>query len=314
MSDTPAEEECETFTLTVLGGADERRLDLWLARRLPELTRSRIQTLARQGFLTDAEGRPVGKLSAAPLPGATYILTLPPAEPTEVVPEDIPLDILYEDGDLLALDKPAGLVVHPACGHSHGTLVNALLYRCPDLKGIGGALRPGIVHRLDMDTSGVMVVAKTERALRALAEAFAAHALTKCYVAIVHGAPPSEGTLDNLIGRSPSNRQKMAVVPRNGRRAVTHWRVQTALPDGLSFVECRIETGRTHQIRVHLASLGAPIAGDALYGKPALDRRLPVPPKRQLLHARLLELPHPVTGEPLRFEAPLPEDFKPYLP
>lgn len=314
MSDTPAEEECETFTLTVPGGADERRLDLWLARRLPELTRSRIQTLARQGFLTDAEGRPVGKLSAAPLPGATYILTLPPAEPTEVLPEDIPLDILYEDGDLLALDKPAGLVVHPACGHSHGTLVNALLYRCPDLKGIGGALRPGIVHRLDMDTSGVMVVAKTERALRALAETFAAHALTKRYVAIVHGAPTSEGTLDNLIGRSPSNRQKMAVVPRNGRRAVTHWRVQTALPDGLSFVECRIETGRTHQIRVHLASLGSPIAGDAFYGKPALDRRLPVPPKRQLLHARLLELPHPVTGEPLRFEAPLPEDFKPYLP
>ena len=314
MSDTPAEEECETFTLTVPGGADERRLDLWLARRLPELTRSRIQALARQGFLTDAEGRPVGKLSAAPLLGATYILTLPPAEPTEVVPEDIPLDILYEDGDLLALDKPAGLVVHPACGHSHGTLVNALLYRCPDLKGIGGALRPGIVHRLDMDTSGVMVVAKTERALRALAETFAAHALTKRYVAIVHGAPPSEGTLDNLIGRSPANRQKMAVVPRNGRRAVTHWRVQTALPDGLSFVECRIETGRTHQIRVHLASLGSPIAGDALYGKPALDRRLPVPPKRQLLHARLLELPHPVTGEPLRFEAPLPEDFKPYLP
>lgn len=307
------EEEGETLTLTVEGGAEERRLDQWLARRLPELTRSRIQALARQGLLTDAEGRPAGKLSAPPRPGATYLLTLPPAEPTDLVPEPIALDVLYEDAELLALDKPAGLVVHPACGHTHGTLVNALLWHCPDLRGVGGERRPGIVHRLDRDTSGVMVVAKSDRAFQGLARAFAAHDLEKDYVAIVHGAPPPQGTLDTLIGRSPANRQKMAVLRAGGRRAVTHWRVEAALPDGLCRVACRIETGRTHQIRVHLASLGAPIVGDALYGKPALDRRLPVPPARQLLHARRLALRHPVTGAPLLFEAPFPPDFAPYL-
>lgn len=308
-----AEEEAETLTLTVEGGADERRLDQWLARQLPELTRSRIQALARQGALTDAEGRPVGKLSAQPRPGAIYLLTLPPAEPTELEPEPIALRILYEDGDLLALDKPAGLVVHPACGHSHGTLVNALLWHCPDLRGIGGERRPGIVHRLDRDTSGVMVVAKSDRAFQGLARAFAEHDLEKDYVSVTHGAPPPEGTLETQIGRSPANRQKMAVLRVGGRRAVTHWRVEAALPGGLCRVACRIETGRTHQIRVHLASLGTPIVGDALYGRPALDRRLPHPPGRQLLHARRLALRHPVTGAPLCFEAPPPPDFAPYL-
>lgn len=308
-----APEVCDTLTLRVEGGAEARRLDQWLARRLPELTRSRIQALARQGRLTDAEGRAIVKLSAPPLPGSTLILTLPPAEPSEALPEDIPLNVLYEDGDLIALDKPAGLVVHPACGHSHGTLVNALLHHCPNLKGIGGERRPGIVHRLDMDTSGVMVVAKTERAHRALVQAFAEHALTKTYVAIVHGVPPPEGTLENRIGRHPTHRQKMAVVRDNGRRALTRWRVLATLPDGLCRVACTIETGRTHQIRVHMASLGTPIVGDTLYGKPAQDRRLPHPPERQLLHARLLALAHPVTGAPLRFEAPFPADFAPYL-
>ncbi len=314
MSDAPENEAEETFTLTVEAGADERRLDQWLARRLPELTRSRIQALARQGRLTDATGGPVAKLSAAPIPGATYALTLPPAEPTDLIPEDIPLTVLYEDADLLALDKPAGLVVHPACGHTHGTLVNALLFHCPDLRGIGGAQRPGIVHRLDMDTSGVMVVAKTDRAFQGLARAFAEHDLEKRYVAITQGAPkPHSGTLDTPIGRSPANRQKMAILRAGGRRAITHWRILATLPQGLARVECLIETGRTHQIRVHLASLGTPIVGDALYGKPALDRRLAHPPARQLLHARRLALRHPVTGEPLRFEAPFPADFLPYL-
>ena len=307
------QEEAETFVLTVEPGAPERRLDQWLARRLPELTRTRIQALAKQGRLTDPEGRPAPTPSSPPLPGAAFVLTLPPAEPTDLVPEDIPLSILYEDDDLLALDKPAGLVVHPACGHSHGTLVNALLWHCPDLRGIGGEKRPGIVHRLDMDTSGVMVVAKSDRAYQALARAFAAHDLRKTYVAIVHGAPPPTGTLDTQIGRSPANRQKMAVLRSGGKRAVTHWRVLAALPDGLARVECDIETGRTHQIRVHLASLGAPIVGDALYGKPALDRRLPTPPARQLLHARRLLLNHPVTGQPLDLQAPFPPDFAPYL-
>lgn len=310
----PDVEEPEVFTLTVPGGVDERRLDQWLAAQLPELTRSRIQALAKQGCLTTAEGRPVSKLSVAPIPGATFLLTLPPAEPTELIPEPIPLEILYEDAYLLALNKPAGLVVHPACGHSHGTLVNALLYHCPDLQGIGGEKRPGIVHRLDMDTSGVMVVAKCEAAHRALVAAFAAHTLTKRYVAIVHGLPkPPAGTLDNQIGRSPINRQKMAILREGGRRAITHWQVEAALPDAVSRVACQIDTGRTHQIRVHMASLGTPIVGDALYGKSALDRRLPVPPTRQLLHARELVLNHPVSGELLRFEAPFPADFAPYL-
>lgn len=302
-------DDAETFTLTIEGGAEERRLDQWLARQLPELTRTRIQALAKQGLLTDLEGRPVTKLSAEPKPGQTLVLTLPPAEPTDLVAEDIPLDILYEDSDLLALNKPAGMVVHPACGHHHGTLVNALLFHCKDLKGIGGEERPGIVHRLDMETSGVMVVAKSEAAHQALVKAFAEHNLTKIYVALVHGTPPPEGTLDNFIGRSPSNRQKMAILREGGRRAITHWKVLESLPNGLSKVECCIETGRTHQIRVHMASLGTPIVGDVLYGKPALDHRLPVPPTRQQLHARLLSLAHPITGEPLTFEAPLPNDW-----
>jgi 23S rRNA pseudouridine1911/1915/1917 synthase len=305
--------EAEVFTLTIEGGAEERRLDQWLARKLPELTRSRIQALAKAAHLTDAEGRVITKLSAAPQPGMTLVLTLPPAEPVDIIPEAIPLDILFEDEHLIALNKPAGLVVHPACGHSHGTLVNALLYHCPDLKGIGGEKRPGIVHRLDMDTSGVMVVAKHERALTALVDTFATHNLTKEYLAIVHGEPKAEGTLDNLIGRSPYHRQKMAVVPVNGRRAITHWKRLSALPNGLSRVLCRIETGRTHQIRVHMASCGTPIVGDALYGKPALDHRLPRPPARQLLHAYHLSLPHPITGDVLNFTAEPPADFAPYL-
>lgn len=305
--------DAEVFTLTIEGGADARRLDQWLVSKLPELTRSRIQALARAGHLTDEDGRTITKLSAAPQPGLTLLLTLPPAEPVDIIPEDIPLEILFEDEEMIALNKPAGLVVHPACGHSHGTLVNALLYHCPNLKGIGGEKRPGIVHRLDMDTSGVMVVAKTERAHHALVETFAAHRLVKEYLAIVHGVPQAEGTLDNLIGRSPYHRQKMAVVQRNGRQAITHWKREATLDCGLSRVCCRIETGRTHQIRVHLASLGTPIVSDTLYGKPALDHRLPMPPKRQLLHAYHLQLPHPITGEVLDFTAPPPEDFAPYL-
>ena len=299
------DDSVEIITLTVEGGADERRLDQWLVRRLPELTRSRIQALAKQGLLTDETGRTVTKLSAAPRPGTTLALTLPPAEPTGLIPEDIPLEILYEDDALIAIAKPAALVVHPACGHSHGTLANALLHHCPSIAGIGDPMRPGIVHRLDMDTSGVLVAAKTEAARAALVDTFANHRLTKTYTAILHGEPhPRQGTLDTLMGRSPNNRQKMTVLKEGGRRAVTHWNVAATLSNGLCRADIVIETGRTHQIRVHMASLGTPIVGDALYGKPSKDRTLPQPPTRQLLHARRLELPHPLSGLPLTLEAP----------
>ncbi len=303
-----------TFNFLLPGGVDERRIDQWLAHQLPELTRSRIQALAKQGFLTDGEGKALTKLSAMPPPGTLLTLTLPPAEPTDIIPEDIPLDILFEDDAIIALNKPAGLVVHPACGHSHGTLVNALLYHCPHLTGIGGEKRPGIVHRLDKDTSGVMVVAKTEPALHALAEAFSKHTLTKEYLAIVHGCPPPEGTLDTLIGRSPNHRQKMAIVLRSGKQAITHWKREAFIEsENVSRLKCIIDTGRTHQIRVHMASLGTPIVGDLLYGKTACDKKLTLLPTRHLLHAHKLTLHHPITGDLLSFVAPPPAAFAAYL-
>ena len=201
-------------------------------------------------------------------------------------------------------------MVHPAPGHLTGTLVNALLAHCPNLSGIGGVSRPGIVHRLDQDTSGVMVVAKTQRAMDVLSREFSSHAnIVKTYLALVHGKPtPPEGRIETLIGRSPFDRKKMAIVDRNGKVAVTNYRV-AASARAVSRVECVIETGRTHQIRVHLASLGTPVVGDAVYGRPRLDRQLDPPPARQLLHAWRLALKHPVTRDPVVFEAPLPEDF-----
>ena len=245
---------------------------------------------------------------------------IPPPVPAVPEPEDIPLDVLYEDEHILALNKPPGLVVHPAPGHLTGTLVNALLAHCPELGGIGGVSRPGIVHRLDQDTSGVMVVAKTQRAMDVLSKEFSSHVLSKefsshanivkTYLALVHGTPtPPEGRIETLIGRSPFDRKKMAIVDRNGKNAVTNYRV-VASARAVSRVECVIETGRTHQIRVHLASLGTPVVGDATYGRPRLDRQLDPPPTRQLLHAWRLALKHPITRAPMTFEAPLPADFK----
>lgn len=244
-------------------------------------------------------------------PGAVVEVTIPPPVPAEPEPEDIPLSILFEDDDIIAIDKPAGLVVHPAPGHHSGTLVNALLAHCPELKGIGGVARPGIVHRLDADTSGVMVVAKSERAMHTLTKEFASHeAIRKTYLAIVHGRPvPASGRIENLIGRSPYDRKKMAVVERNGKRAATNYRIVSSNGQ-LSLVECVIETGRTHQIRVHMASLGHPVAGDATYGFERLDRMLNPRPVRQLLHAWRLELKHPVLRTPLNLESPMPPDFK----
>ncbi len=288
------------------------RLDTWLTTQCEGFSRARVQGLLKAGLVT-VNGSVCTRATASVKPGDVVEISIPPPVPAEPEPENIPLSILFEDDDLLALDKPAGFVVHPAPGHLSGTLVNALLYHCPSLSGIGGVARPGIVHRLDQDTSGVMVVAKSQRAMDVLTKAFSSHTnMRKTYLALVHGTPsPLQGRIETLIGRSPFDRKKMAVVTRNGKNAITHYRVVSEKANPLSLVECDIETGRTHQIRVHMASvLGCPIAGDVVYGHPGWDKKLtPVPP-RQLLHAWKLALTHPVTREPLLLEAPLPADFE----
>ncbi len=287
------------------------RLDTLLASRHPELSRARIEGLIKAGHVT-VNGAPAVKAGQKVDESDDIVLVIPPPVPAIPSPEPIPLSVIYEDDDIIAVDKPAGLVVHPAPGHFTGTLVNALLHHCPSLAGIGGVARPGIVHRLDQDTSGVMVAAKTQRAMDVLAKEFASHAnMEKTYLAVVHGTPiPNEGRIEDLIGRSPYDRKKMAIVERSGKRAVTRWKlIAHDSNTGLSLVRCDIETGRTHQIRVHLASIGTPVAGDAVYGRPRLDKRLADPPKRQLLHAWRLTLKHPVTRAPLTFEAPIPQDF-----
>jgi len=220
------------------------------------------------------------------------------------------VEILFEDGDIIVVDKPAGMIVHPAPGHPDGTLVDALLAHCPQMRGVGSVERSGVVHRLDQETSGVMVFAKTNRAMRALRRDFEDHvSVRKTYLAVLHGAPePRAGTLETLIGRKPWDPKRMAVVDRDGVRAVTHW--TTLQRHGtLALVEFTIETGRMHQIRVHAAHLGHPVVGDALYGAPAKDRRLAPPPTRQLLHAVQLSFKHPVTHELLTFAAVPPEDI-----
>ena len=303
--------EIRSFTVPA---EDVGRLDVWLTGLCPDFSRARIQGLFRVGRVT-VNGAPCARATARVLPGDVVALAIPPPVPAEPAPEDIPLSILYEDDDLIALDKPAGLVVHPAPGHLTGTLVNALLHHCPALAGIGGVARPGIVHRLDQDTSGLIVVAKTQPAMDGLARAFASHVnVEKTYLAICHGRPSLDaGRIENLIGRHPVDRKRMAIVERNGKRAVTNWNVVSVKNnDRLALIRCMIETGRTHQIRVHLASLGCPIVGDRVYGKPALDRRLDPVPARQMLHAWRLALWHPVKNEKLAFEAPPPADFAAY--
>ena len=300
------EDEIRSFTVPPEGiGA---RLDAWLAGQCEGFSRSRIQGLIRAERVR-VNGAVVVRAAGKVEPGDVVMLAIPPPVPAEPQPEDIPLSIVYEDEHIIVLDKPAGLVVHPAPGHLDGTLVNALLHHCPTLEGIGGVARPGIVHRLDQDTSGLLIVAKTEAAMRTLAKEFAAHVhIRKTYLALVHGAPvPAEGRIENLIGRCPWDRKKMAIVEKNGKVAVTNYRTLSA--GRRSLVECVIETGRTHQIRVHMASLGCPIVGDAVYGRPGWDRQLDPPPTRQMLHAWKLELKHPVTRVPLAFEAPIPPDF-----
>ena len=288
------------------------RLDKVLTARYPDFSRSRIEGLVKAGYVT-VNGTVAPKAGMKVAETDEIEVEIPPPVPAVPEPEDLPLDILYEDDDLIVINKQPGLVVHPAPGHFTGTLVNALLFHCPNLSGIGGVARPGIVHRLDQYTSGALVAAKSQPAMDALVRAFASHRdIEKTYLAVCHSRPRLDaGRIENLIGRHPVDRKKMAIVERNGKKAVTNYRVLRSVA-GLSTVECRIETGRTHQIRVHLASLGCPIVGDPVYGKSALDRKLVPAPSRQLLHAWKLTLYHPTAGRQMTFTAPLPADMAGY--
>lgn len=284
------------------------RADQLLARLVPELTRSAAQRLLEEGAVT-LGGRPVKKNYKA-AEGDVLEVRLPEPEPVDVLPQAIPLDVAYEDADVIVVNKPVGLVVHPAAGHPDGTLVNALLYHCGEsLSGINGALRPGIVHRIDRDTSGLIIAAKNDRAHLALAAQLQDHSLARVYEAVAVGSfREDSGTVDAPIGRHPVDRKRMAVEPRTGRPAVTHWSV-LARYRGFTHVECRLETGRTHQIRVHLASIGHPLLGDTVYGS-----RKPWPGLAgQCLHARRLKFTHPSTGRPVELECPLPDWFQTVL-
>ena len=293
--------------------AEMQRLDKLLLGRNPDFSRSRIEGLIKAGFVT-VDGAVAEKAGMKVSDDDEIEVEIPPPVPAIPEPEDIPLDVIFEDADMLVLNKAPGMVVHPAPGHFTGTLVNALLFHCPDLAGIGGVARPGIVHRLDQYTSGTMVVAKSQKAMESLVKAFASHtSVEKTYLAVCRGRPRLDsGRIENLIGRHPVDRKRMAILEKGGKRAVTNWRV-VDFKNGLSVMECRIETGRTHQIRVHMASLGCPVIGDAVYGKPALDKRLDPPPARQMLHAWKLKLWHPAEGRQMEFVSPVPADMKVYL-
>jgi 23S rRNA pseudouridine1911/1915/1917 synthase len=311
--------------------ADGQRIDAWLAQTWPDLSRARIQGLIGQGKLA-ADGAAVKAASGKVRAGARYALELPPPEAPAPLPEAIPLAIVYEDADLIVIDKAAGMAMHPAPGAMTGTLVNAILHHCgAGLSGIGGVARPGIVHRIDKDTTGLVVVAKNDAAHAGLAKQFAAHSIERVYYAITRAAPhPRNGVIETRLARSIEDRKKMAVVrdpnASIGRNAITHyWTIETfgqiaGAPAGspaAAFVECRLQTGRTHQIRVHLAHRGAPLIGDQVYGKfrglkiekadaaEAAARAFP----RQALHAAVLGFSHPRTEEEMRFESQLPADM-----
>ncbi|HEX7710090.1 MAG TPA: RluA family pseudouridine synthase [Sphingomonadaceae bacterium] len=290
------------------------RLDKALAEA-SGLSRERVKALIGEGRIT-LGGKPANQPSAKVDAGTPFAIDVPPAAAAEAAPEEIPLKVVYEDDDLIVIDKPAGLVVHPAAGHAGGTLVNALLHHCRgQLSGIGGVARPGIVHRIDKDTSGLLVVAKRDAAHEGLARQFADHSIERAYYAVVSGRPnPASGTISGRIGRSDANRKKMAVLApgsARGKHAVTHYKVLKPLVNS-ALVECRLETGRTHQVRVHLASIGHALVGDPLYGRthselrPILKR---LDFRRQALHAAVLGFVHPISGKSLRFTSEMPADM-----
>jgi len=304
------EKEAKSYTLTAEERDAGKRLDVFLAEKIPELTRSQAKRLIEAGRVTLAE-TPVTKAKYKVKGGESFSVSVPPPAEIKLEPqEEVPFEILYEDEDLAVINKPAGVVVHPACGHTEGTLVHGLLARLEDLSGVGGEARPGIVHRLDKDTSGLLVVAKNDRAHLALSEMFQERKIKKTYLALVHGVPKARsGRIDRPIRRHPVHRKKMTVHEKDGREAVTLWRVKEVFRRA-ALLEVEPLTGRTHQIRVHLASIGHPIVGDELYGgaKPHGPKA-----KRQMLHAWKLRFRHPRTGKELSFEAPLPEDFEELL-
>ena len=298
------------------------RLDKFIAERGPDLSRMRAKALIQDGCVL-GNGETITDASYRVKPGLAVAISVPEAVSAVPVGQDIPLNIVFEDAHLIVIDKPAGLVVHPAAGNHDLTLVNALIHHCGDsLSGIGGVKRPGIVHRLDKGTSGLLVAAKSDAAHTGLARQFEKHTLERAYMAVVWGAlTPPEGTIEGNIGRSPKNRKKMAVVARGGKTATTHFRSRRRLGVShgtiASLVECRLETGRTHQIRVHLTHIGHPVVGDPAYGRRRRAHVLTEPAKaavealtRQALHACILGFRHPVTGENLRFDSPLPDDLE----
>jgi 23S rRNA pseudouridine1911/1915/1917 synthase len=320
--DTPLPESWNPERWSMVAGPDSAglRLDRFLTDAIGTLSRSRVKALIEEGHAT-ADGAAGLDPSDSVKPGVCYAVMTP--QPRSAIPEaqDIALTILHEDADLIVLDKPAGLVVHPAPGNEDGTLVNALLAHCgDDLPGIGGERRPGIVHRLDKDTSGVMVVAKSQAAMLGLANLFATRDLERSYLALCWGLPaPSAGAIEGAIGRDPRDRKRMALVTCGGKAALTNYRTVKNWAPAVSLVECRLATGRTHQIRVHLSSRGTPIVGDPVYLRriPSAARLLPEPQRgqlldfpRQALHAATLGFRHPVTGAELRFSSKPPTDFE----
>lgn len=298
----------EKIELTVPEESAHLRIDKYLAEELSEYTRSFLQKILKEGGVL-ASGKPV-KTNYKVKPGEPLTIVIPEVSVPDILPEPIPLDILYEDEDLLVVNKPKGMVVHPSAGHTSGTLVNALMFHCKDqLSGINGVLRPGIVHRIDMDTTGSLVVCKNDRTHQAIAQQLKVHSITRRYRAIVHGVVrEEEGTVNAPIGRHPVDRKKMAVNPKNGKEAITHYRVLKRFRQ-YTYLECELETGRTHQIRVHMSSLRHPLLGDTVYGPAKCPYRL----QGQTLHAQTLGFVHPRTGAYMEFSAPLPEYFEKLL-